>query len=63
MADPDGFREFVDARSPALPRFGWVLTGGDWAGAEDLVQTALVKTWGRWHGIADRRTRPATCAG
>ena len=38
--EPDGFREFVEARSSALLRSGWLLTG-DWPSAEDLVQTAL----------------------
>ena len=38
-SEPDGFREFVEARSSALLRSGWLLTG-DWPSAEDLVQTA-----------------------
>ena len=46
-AEPDGFRAFVEARSPALLRSGWLLTG-DWAGAEDLVQTALAAAWPKW---------------
>lgn len=41
--EPDGFREFVAARSAALVRSAWLLTG-DEAAAQDLVQTALVKT-------------------
>lgn len=47
MEEPDGFREFVAARSAALVRSAWLLTG-DEALAQDLVQTALVKTWVRW---------------
>lgn len=47
MREPDGFRDFVAARSPALVRHAWLLTG-ELAAAEDLVQTALVKTWPRW---------------
>jgi RNA polymerase sigma-70 factor (sigma-E family) len=47
MAEPDGFRHFVTARSPALVRSAWLLTG-DLATAEDLVQTALAKVWSRW---------------
>src|SRR5580704_18100067 len=39
LAEPDGFRDFVEARSSALLRSGWLLTG-DWPSAEDLVQTA-----------------------
>ena len=43
-SEPDGFREFVEARSSALLRSGWLLTG-DWPSAEDLVQTALAAAW------------------
>jgi RNA polymerase sigma-70 factor (sigma-E family) len=46
-SEPDGFRDFVAARSNALLRSGWLLTG-DWASAEDLVQTALAAAWPRW---------------
>ena len=45
------FSAFVEARRPALRRFAYALCG-DWHRAEDLVQTALVKTflaWGRLH--------------
>ena len=45
--EPDGFRDFVEARSQALLRSGWLLTG-DWPSAEDLVQTALAAAWPRW---------------
>lgn len=45
--EPEGFREFVVARSPALLRTAWMLTG-DAAMAEDLLQTALAKTWPHW---------------
>ncbi len=34
------FREFVAARTPALLRTAYLLVGGDWALAEDLLQTA-----------------------
>jgi RNA polymerase sigma-70 factor (sigma-E family) len=50
MPEPDGFRDFVTGRSGSLLRFAWVLTG-DWHAAEDLVQTALVRTWPRWSSI------------
>lgn len=43
------FAEFVRGRGPALQRTAYLLTG-DWALAEDLVQTALAKShlsWGR----------------
>lgn len=41
------FREFVAARSSALLRTAYLLTG-DWATAEDLLQTALTKTYLAW---------------
>ena len=44
------FRDFVVLRSGGLQRTAWLLTG-DWAAAEDLVQTALIKAWGRWGHI------------
>ncbi|MCT9931591.1 SigE family RNA polymerase sigma factor [Planotetraspora sp. A-T 1434] len=52
-ADERRFREFVSARSPALMRLGFLLTGGDQHAAEDLVQTALVKSLSRWSRIDD----------
>lgn len=48
--EPPGFRDFVAARWQPLLRTAWSLTG-DWALAEDLVQTALAKTWPRWTSI------------
>ena len=48
--EPEGFREFVQARSTALLRSGWLLTG-DWPSAEDLVQTALAAAWPRWTSL------------
>jgi hypothetical protein len=39
-AEAEGFAQFVEARQRALQRTAWLLTG-DWALAEDLVQTAL----------------------
>jgi len=48
--DPAGeqvFRDFVAARSPALHRTAYLLVG-DWGLAEDLVQTALIKTYLAW---------------
>lgn len=38
------FGEFVAGRSPALLRTAYLLTG-DWGQAEDLLQTALAKTY------------------
>jgi RNA polymerase sigma-70 factor (sigma-E family) len=50
VQEPAGFREFVAARSAALVRSAWLLTG-DEAEAQDLVQTALFMTWSRWSRI------------
>ncbi|MEV6816605.1 SigE family RNA polymerase sigma factor [Micromonospora sp. NPDC051296] len=41
------FRDFVTARSGALLRTAYLLTG-DWGTAEDLLQTALTKTYLAW---------------
>ena len=49
------FRLFVAARSPALLRTAYLLVGGDWALAEDLLQTALTKTYLSWNRIRDPR--------
>ena len=46
----EDFEEFVVAALPGLLRFGVVLTG-DRHRADDLVQTALVKTMRRWRSI------------
>jgi RNA polymerase sigma-70 factor (sigma-E family) len=48
--EPDGFRDFVAARSGALVRSAFLLTG-DQGEAEDLVQAALAKAWMRWGRI------------
>lgn len=45
-----GFEEFVAARGPVLLRTAYLLTG-DRGRAEDLVQTALGKTWPKWSSI------------
>ena len=42
------FREFVAARSGALLRTAYLLVGGDRGHAEDLLQTALTKTYLAW---------------
>ena len=52
-AEAEGFAQFVEARQRALQRTAWLLTG-DWALAEDLVQTALVRSWPRWERIHRR---------
>ena len=55
MDEPEGFADFVEANSRALLRAAWLLTG-DWATAEDLVQTTLAAAWPRW----DRAMRNGT---
>ena len=53
MPDRDeAFSGFVAARSTALLRTAYLLTG-DRGQAEDLVQTALAKTYLAWDRIAD----------
>jgi len=47
---PDGFAEFVAARSSALLRTAVLLTG-DRGGAEDLVQETLARAWAAWPRI------------
>jgi RNA polymerase sigma-70 factor (sigma-E family) len=45
---------FIDRNSRMLLRSAWLLTG-DWASAEDLVQTALLKSWRNWDRIESDR--------
>lgn len=54
----EAFREYVAGRSPALLRTAYLLTGhrGD---AEDLLQTALAKTYLAWDRIRDREALDA----
>lgn len=47
----DGFDAFVAGRGDALWRTAWLLTG-DAQRAEDLVQTALGKSWPAWERVA-----------
>ena len=49
-ASRDAFEEFVHARTPALTRTAYLLTG-DAHLAEDLVQTALFKAARAWDRI------------
>jgi RNA polymerase sigma-70 factor (sigma-E family) len=52
-ADDPAFREYVRSRSRALLRTAYLLTGNV-ADAEDLVQSALAKTYLAWDRIQDR---------
>jgi RNA polymerase sigma-70 factor (sigma-E family) len=56
--EEDQFARFVRNQSGELQRTAWLLTG-DWALAEDLVQTALMKTWQRWTTVR-RQDAPAS---
>jgi RNA polymerase sigma-70 factor (sigma-E family) len=52
----DSFEQFMAAALPGLLRFGHVLTG-DRHRAEELVQSAMVKTYRRWGAL--RKDQPA----
>lgn len=52
MADDEDFCAFVVAHQTQLLRFAWVLTA-DWALAEDLVQTSLMRCWPHWSRISE----------
>jgi RNA polymerase sigma-70 factor (sigma-E family) len=58
MSAEQDFDGFVHAAGPRLLRAAWLLIG-DWAAAEDLVQTALEKTWPKWAGLPDDAHRLA----
>jgi RNA polymerase sigma-70 factor (sigma-E family) len=66
--DAAAFDAMVDAHARALLRTAYLLTG-DAHLAEDLLQTALAKTWTRWRTIRDteradayvRRVMATTC--
>lgn len=50
------FEQFVGAAQRRLLRTAWLLVG-DWAKAEDLVQTSLLRAWPHWKrldGMSDR---------
>lgn len=47
----EDFRRFIAARQAHLRRAAWLLTG-DASLAQDLVQTALVRSWPHWHKLA-----------
>jgi RNA polymerase sigma-70 factor (sigma-E family) len=50
VAARPGFADYVGARGQALQRTAYLLTG-DWAMAEDLLQTALARIYPRWERI------------
>ncbi|MGH3728843.1 MAG: SigE family RNA polymerase sigma factor [Micromonosporaceae bacterium] len=53
MEDLESFEGFVNARSQALLRYGYVLTG-DPHSAADLLQESLVRLRGAWGRLRDR---------
>jgi RNA polymerase sigma-70 factor (sigma-E family) len=60
MAEGDAaeFAEFVASHARQLQRAAWLLTG-DWGNAEDLVQTALTRTWQHWTSVRHPDARAA----
>jgi RNA polymerase sigma-70 factor (sigma-E family) len=51
MQEADGFTDFVQTCSQRLYRVACLLTGGDLAGAEDLVADALARVYLAWPRI------------
>lgn len=51
--EPDGFSAYVSSRGSALLRTAYLLTGNR-SDAEDLLQTALAKTFLAWDRIKDK---------
>jgi DNA-directed RNA polymerase specialized sigma24 family protein len=56
MSRPDSFTDFVTGQGRGLLRTAWLLTG-DWASAEDLVQTTFTKAWRHWDRVGTPTTR------
>ncbi|MGQ0840388.1 SigE family RNA polymerase sigma factor [Actinokineospora sp.] len=49
MPDRDAeFGEYLDSRAVVMRRTAFLLSGGDWHRAEDLVQTTLAKIYVAW---------------
>ena len=46
------FADFVRQRSAPMLRTAWLLTGGDWALAEDLAQAAFSEVWRHWPRVS-----------
>jgi RNA polymerase sigma-70 factor (sigma-E family) len=46
------FADFVRRRSTPMLRTAWLLTGGDWALAEDLAQAAFSEVWRHWPRVS-----------
>jgi RNA polymerase sigma-70 factor, sigma-E family len=52
VTDEAEFRQFVALRSTSLLRTAYLLVG-DWAHAEDVLQTALTKTYLAWRRLGE----------
>ena len=52
-SEREAFDALVEDRTTSLLRTAYLLTG-DWGLAEDLLQTALVKTWFRWDRVREK---------
>ena len=52
VAESRDFDTFVRQRSRPMLRTAWLLTGGDWALAEDLAQTAISQVWHHWDRVS-----------
>lgn len=46
--EEEAFREYAAARMPSLLRTAFLLTGGDWHRAQDVVSAAVVKLYTSW---------------
>jgi RNA polymerase sigma-70 factor (sigma-E family) len=51
------FTRYVEARGGALLRTAVFLCAGDRSGAEDLVQSTLVRAYVAWHRVRDEAAR------
>src|ERR1700689_3812004 len=52
VTEPSDFADFVRRRSAPMLRTAWLLTGGDWALAEDLAQSAFSAVWRNWTRVS-----------
>jgi RNA polymerase sigma-70 factor (sigma-E family) len=60
VSSRDGeFTRYVEARGSALLRVAVFLCAGDRTGAEDLVQSTLVRAYVAWHRVRDETARDA----